>query len=876
MQSPSTPAPSAYAAAEAGLTSASKGPQKVLRLVARPHATIVPGNLTSKELLARAAARSPSPAREPSASPRSWKAVPLPFAWQDEKSVKTAKKASPTKASPSPLRPSDLWELVWQSPEDVLTQSAQLADTLSDDMVRSDANKRRRTASATTPRSPATSVPAPAIVQASKLSSDSVSKTDLWVCPVCEEINKAVRTNCHNCNASRPQVASAFKGIGDVQPRRRLVGKQPRPEGWPTSRSRSRGAALEWPYEGQRFSSPGRDHRASAFGDAHATPFHANAAPLRGHYDVLGLPKTATGTAIRAAYRRRALATHPDKGGDPDEFRRVVAAFEELGDESRRIAYDQNIDLFGSLDGSSSQLLPQQQPRPEDIARWWYGAARIAQFKLLTASPDSWQRQICSMQEAEIHALLDLLRGSNIPVLSQAGDGTNGTANRRKGAPTAEYSATQGIERSKSGYRVVMSWASLSVASSTTRSLAQAIDWQIALAWLRATAQARLRQCLGEAADPLIEKELLEALAAEPAMSLTFTASAQMGGLGKKVDTPELPDLARVLNFQRRLRAAACHSYARMESTRKQLDKEARKDGQDYKKMQKALLTLAEQELEKRASARGRGRSRSRSAAVLKRPASASVSVVDNVFDRFNALHFRPTKRVRGKSAPALLAILEGPSTHPAKSRQAIVSKALEWQGIPQPGTPVALQDHVPSPTTPDAFGATLPCASPKPRASPRNRTPQHDSPLRPSASPRDSWRHCHSPSQLQLDSPRRNSRPCASPVAGRAPQRQCHSPSQSWAETSPQRSSRPSASPAAPRAPQSSPATSRRPRKQAASPSPASPPANRSPRSPRAAGDLSGWIRASGGPPLSWPSASPVPRGAPRSFSPDTLRESF
>lgn len=41
-------------------------------------------------------------------------------------------------------------------------------------------------------------------------------------------------------------------------------------------------------------------------------------------------PPSATDSEIRSAYRRRALSTHPDKGGSPEAFRAVVFAFETL------------------------------------------------------------------------------------------------------------------------------------------------------------------------------------------------------------------------------------------------------------------------------------------------------------------------------------------------------------------------------------------------------------------------------------------------------------------------------------------------------------------------------------------------------------------
>ena len=45
---------------------------------------------------------------------------------------------------------------------------------------------------------------------------------------------------------------------------------------------------------------------------------------------VLGVPEGATLGEIRSAYRARALATHPDHGGEPDEFRAVKRAYERL------------------------------------------------------------------------------------------------------------------------------------------------------------------------------------------------------------------------------------------------------------------------------------------------------------------------------------------------------------------------------------------------------------------------------------------------------------------------------------------------------------------------------------------------------------------
>ena len=52
-----------------------------------------------------------------------------------------------------------------------------------------------------------------------------------------------------------------------------------------------------------------------------------NAAPSI--WQVLGLTATASLDEIKAAYRKRALETHPDRGGDAEDFRRVHGAYEK-------------------------------------------------------------------------------------------------------------------------------------------------------------------------------------------------------------------------------------------------------------------------------------------------------------------------------------------------------------------------------------------------------------------------------------------------------------------------------------------------------------------------------------------------------------------
>ena len=55
----------------------------------------------------------------------------------------------------------------------------------------------------------------------------------------------------------------------------------------------------------------------------------AAAGPVDPH-DVLGVPHDATPEQIKAAYRKLALTTHPDKGGSADEFFRIARAYRAL------------------------------------------------------------------------------------------------------------------------------------------------------------------------------------------------------------------------------------------------------------------------------------------------------------------------------------------------------------------------------------------------------------------------------------------------------------------------------------------------------------------------------------------------------------------
>lgn len=60
----------------------------------------------------------------------------------------------------------------------------------------------------------------------------------------------------------------------------------------------------------------------------------------KNHYENLGVSKDATANDIKRAYRAKARKTHPDKGGNAEEFAEVSNAYEVLSDPARKQLYD--------------------------------------------------------------------------------------------------------------------------------------------------------------------------------------------------------------------------------------------------------------------------------------------------------------------------------------------------------------------------------------------------------------------------------------------------------------------------------------------------------------------------------------------------------
>lgn len=72
------------------------------------------------------------------------------------------------------------------------------------------------------------------------------------------------------------------------------------------------------------------------------------------YYELLNVPRTASKEEIKKAYKIIARKCHPDKGGDPEKFKKINEAYGVLSDDHLRSRYDQ----FGKTDAEIPHHFP--------------------------------------------------------------------------------------------------------------------------------------------------------------------------------------------------------------------------------------------------------------------------------------------------------------------------------------------------------------------------------------------------------------------------------------------------------------------------------------------------------------------------------------
>ncbi|MDP2360676.1 MAG: molecular chaperone DnaJ [bacterium] len=102
----------------------------------------------------------------------------------------------------------------------------------------------------------------------------------------------------------------------------------------------------------------------------------------RDYYEILGVPRDASGADIKKAYRKLALTYHPDRNKDPDaeqKFKEVSEAYSVLSDEQKRPQYDR----FGHAATQGFDSGPQPDFDPFDLFRSFFSQAGMGGFEEL-------------------------------------------------------------------------------------------------------------------------------------------------------------------------------------------------------------------------------------------------------------------------------------------------------------------------------------------------------------------------------------------------------------------------------------------------------------------------------------------------------------
>lgn len=142
------------------------------------------------------------------------------------------------------------------------------------------------------------------------------------------------------------------------------------------------------------------------------------------HYEVLGIPASASPDEVRHAYRRLVKTAHPDRAGDRARFQLITEAYAVLSDPARRAAYDRGL----RPPEVRAPAAPPAAPRR-------YGRYVTLLLAVLVIGGVAWLVVTTSRQSVGDDCLVGRWRGEAFEVPFQGAlDGTNVAAPIRGGA----------------------------------------------------------------------------------------------------------------------------------------------------------------------------------------------------------------------------------------------------------------------------------------------------------------------------------------------------------------------------------------------------------------------------------------------------------
>ena len=125
---------------------------------------------------------------------------------------------------------------------------------------------------------------------------------------------------------------------------------------------------------------------------------------MSNYYEILGVSKNATADEIKKAYRTLAFKYHPDRNQGnaeaEEKFKQISAAYDVLGDESKRRQYDMgySTDSYGAASSQSQQYQRQYQytysnPFGDENFWEWFNGAQFRSRNQQTQNTNQYYNQ---------------------------------------------------------------------------------------------------------------------------------------------------------------------------------------------------------------------------------------------------------------------------------------------------------------------------------------------------------------------------------------------------------------------------------------------------------------------------------------------------
>lgn len=121
-------------------------------------------------------------------------------------------------------------------------------------------------------------------------------------------------------------------------------------------------------------------------------------------YATLGVKKNASKDEIKKAHRKRVSKSHPDKGGNREEFLAVQRSYEILSDDQQRKRYDET--------GDTSTPVPMRERCLSELAK--------LAIHVVNESPDHKTRDLVKQMKDTVNATLVQTRQSRTENQKQA------------------------------------------------------------------------------------------------------------------------------------------------------------------------------------------------------------------------------------------------------------------------------------------------------------------------------------------------------------------------------------------------------------------------------------------------------------------------